>query len=69
MKKNNNLNHQNSQYMRLGSSINLPSESMVMQQNRINNNCNNNNNNNSKNNYNNNFFNNNYNNNNKNNDN
>ena len=59
MKKNNNLNHQNSQYMRLGSSINLPSESMVMQQNRFNNNSNNNNNNN----YNNNFFNNNYNNN------
>ena len=60
MKKNNNLNHQNSQYMRLGSSINLPSESMVMQQNRFNNNSNNNNNNNSNNNYNNNFFNNNY---------
>ena len=63
-KKNNDLNHLNSQNMCLGSSINLPSENMIRKQNIINNN---NNNNYINNNFNNNYNNNNYNNNNYNN--
>jgi hypothetical protein len=58
MNKSKDLNYLYSQNMLLGSTINLPSESMVIQQNKINNNNNENNN------YYNNFFNNNYNNNN-----
>ena len=54
MNKNNELNHLNNQYMLLGSSINLPSESMIIRQNTINNKNNNSNNNYNKNNSNNN---------------